>query len=108
MSGDSFDPHSFFAVDLLEAHLHVLFERGRKIFADIIGTDRQLTMTAVDQRRELNARGSTEGADRVHGRTHSAAGEENVIDDDDGATFERKRKIRLAHDWQFAARADIV
>ena len=44
-------------VDILQPQAHAFARRGRNIFADVIGANRQLAMTAIDQRRELNRAG---------------------------------------------------
>src|SRR6266550_3326762 len=46
------------AVDLVhldELHLDALISGGRKVLADVIGADRQLSVTSVDEDGELDA-----------------------------------------------------
>src|SRR5919199_1701049 len=43
-------------VDLDELHLDALVARGRKVLADVVGTDRELAVTAGGEHGELNAR----------------------------------------------------
>jgi hypothetical protein len=47
-----------FLVGFLQADLNLFARRGRQIFADVIGTNRQLPMTAIDQYSKLNTRGT--------------------------------------------------
>src|ERR671927_539391 len=42
-------------VHLDELHLDALVARGRKVLADVVGTDRELAVPAVDQHGELDA-----------------------------------------------------
>ena len=65
-------------------------------------------MTAIDQRGELDSRWPAERTDRVHGRTHGASSEKHIIDDDDGTTLERRRKLRCFYDRKLCARSDVV
>src|SRR5262245_35863484 len=78
------DGHLVGPVNLLQADVYALVARGRKVLADEVGTDRQLAMAAVDDHGELDALGPAvveEGLDRG---AHGAAGEEDVVDKDDG------------------------
>ena len=43
-------------VGFLQAHLNLFVRGGGQIFPDVIGTDRQLAMAAVDEYSELNTR----------------------------------------------------
>src|SRR4029077_10870568 len=53
----SFQPNGIrVVVGFLQAHLNLFAGGGRQIFSDIIGTNRQLAMAAIDQHSELNAR----------------------------------------------------
>src|SRR5262245_34701772 len=57
----SFQPDGVrFIVRFLQAHLNLFVSGGRQIFTDVIGTDRQLAVAAIDQYTELNARGTAE------------------------------------------------
>src|SRR5881275_2163199 len=49
----------WFLVDVLEADLNLFARRGRQIFADVIGANRQLAMAAIDERGQLNPRRSS-------------------------------------------------
>ena len=71
------------AVGLGEVHLDLLAARGRHVLAHEVGADRQLAVPAVDQDGELHAAGPAEVAQRVQRRAHRAAGEEDVVDEDD-------------------------
>ena len=63
-------------------------ERGRQVLADVVGAERQLAVAAVAEDGELDplrAAVVEEGVDRG---AHGAAGEEDVVDEDDGALAE--------------------
>src|SRR5439155_4757538 len=89
-------------------HLHLFIHRGWQILSDVIGANRKLAMAAINQRSELDTGWPPKRVDRVHGRTNGAASVENVIDNDDSASFQRHWKLRRTHNWQFRARSDIV
>ena len=72
-----------FVVGLLEPNADLFVRRSRQIFSDVIGPNRQLAMSTIDQHRELNPGWATERADRVHRRAHGPTGKENVINNDD-------------------------
>ena len=57
----SFQPNAIrFVVGFLQAHLDLFVRPGRQIFSDVIGTNRQFAMAAIDQYTELNPRGTAE------------------------------------------------
>ena len=49
-----------FFVGFLQPHLNLFARGGRQIFSDVIGSNRQLAMAAIDQYCELYARGAAE------------------------------------------------
>src|SRR3989442_3731658 len=51
-----FDDHAILALVLPQPHRHALPARRREVLADVVRPDRQLTVSSVDQAREL-ARG---------------------------------------------------
>ena len=82
------DRHLVDLVALLEAHVDPLLARRRQVLADVVGADRQLAVAAVAEHGELDplrAAVVEEGLDRG---PHRAAGEEDVVDEDDGAAGE--------------------
>src|SRR5436190_12523659 len=93
-SSFSFQPSAIrFVVDFLQAHLNLFPHRGRQIFSDVIGPNRQLAMAAIDQYSELNTRGTAERIDCIHRCTHSATGIKDVIDNDHRPILQRYRKF---------------
>src|SRR5438105_1554357 len=89
------------AVDLVhldELHLDALLARGRKVLADVVGSDRKLAVAAVDEDRQLDARGAAVVEERVDRRPDRAAGVEDVVDEDAGAAFEREVELGGADD----------
>src|SRR2546430_15228773 len=81
------------AVDLVhldELHLDALVARGRQVLADVVGTDRQLAVAAVDEDGELDPVGSAvveEGLDRGANRP---ARIEDVVGEHGGLALEGK------------------
>ena len=75
-------------VGLGEGHPDALGERGGDVLADVVGADRQLPVTAVDQHRELHRAGPADVVERVQRGPHGAAGEEHVVDQDHPAAVD--------------------
>src|ERR1041385_1737156 len=65
-------------------------------------------MPAIDQGGELDSGRPAEGTDCIHRRAHCSSGVENVIDNDQGPTFQRQWEFRLTNNWQLSAGADVV
>src|SRR5436190_20385137 len=89
------------AVDLVhldELHLDALVARGRKVLADVVRTDRQLAVAAVDEDGELDALGTAVVEERLDRGTDRPAGVEHVVDEDDGLALERKVERGRADD----------
>ena len=76
------------SVRLLDAHVDPLVAGGRQVLADVVGADRQLAVAAVAEHRELHPLGAAVVEQRVDRGAHGAAGEEHVVDEDDGAPVE--------------------
>ncbi len=79
------DRHLVDAVELAQAHVHVLGARGRQVLADVVGADRQLAVAAVGEHRQLHPLGAAVGEQRLDRRARRAPGEEHVVDDHDRA-----------------------
>ena len=67
------DDHFIRAIDFLQPHLNALLQRRRQILADVVGFDRQLAMTAIDQHDELNRARPAEVNQRIERRPGSSA-----------------------------------
>ena len=80
------------AVELGDAHVHVLGARGRQVLADVVGADRQLAVAAVGEHRELHARGPPVVEERLDRGADRAAGVEHVVDDHDRALPSRRSR----------------
>jgi hypothetical protein len=63
--------------------LHALFARRRDVLAHVVGADRQLSVSAVDQDRELDRARPPVVHDRVHRGADGAPGEQHVVDEHD-------------------------
>ena len=61
---------------------------GRQVLADVVGADRQLAVAAVAEHRELHPLRAAVVEERLDRGAHGAAGEEDVVDEDDGAAGE--------------------
>src|SRR5207237_10660893 len=73
------------AVDLVhleQLHLDALLARGRKVLAHIVGSDRQLAVTAVFEHGELRARWSAVVEERLDRGADRPACVEDVVDED--------------------------
>ena len=82
------DRHLVDAVDLLEADVDPLLARRRQVLADVVGADRQLAVAAVAEHRQLHPPRPAVVEERLDRGAHGAAGEEDVVDEDDGALGE--------------------
>ncbi len=65
-------------------------------------------MAAIDEHCELNARRPAKGRNGVHRRAAGAAGEEDVVGEDERFAFQIVGQMRLLHRPDAAARVDIV
>ena len=82
------DRHLVDPVALLEADVDPLLARRRQVLADVVGADRQLAVAAVAEHRELDPARAAVVEERLDRGPHRAAGEEDVVDEDDGAVGE--------------------
>src|SRR6266540_4250314 len=74
--------HAVDLVDLDELHLDALVARGGQVLADVVGTDRKLSVAAVDQAGELDAGGAPVVEEGVDRRADRPAGVQDVVDED--------------------------
>ena len=92
------DEHDFVApVPLREPYLNRFADRRGQILADVVGANRQLPMSAVDQHGELHAARPAEVHQRVERGAHRAPGVEHVVDQHDLAVVERKADVGALH-----------
>ena len=99
------DRHLVDAVDLLEADEDALVAGGRQVLAGVVGPDRQLAVAAVGEHGELDPGGAAvveEGVDRGADR---AAGEEDVVDEDDRAALEVEVEVGGVDDGRLGGAA---
>ena len=94
--GDEQDPVD--PVDLLELHLDPLAPRRRQVLAHVVGADRQLAVTAVDEDGELHARGPAVLEQRLDRGADRAARVEDVVDEDAGLPAQVEVERRRVHD----------
>ena len=95
------------AVQLLDPHVDPLLARGRQVLADVVGADRQLAVAAVDEHGELHPLGAAVVEQRVDRRPHRAPGEQDVVDQHDGAPVEVEVEVRGVDDRLRARLADV-
>src|ERR687885_2287179 len=76
-------------VDLDELHLDALVARGRQVLADVVGTDRQLAVAAVDEHCELDAVRPPVVEERLDRGADRPPRVEDVVDEHDRPRFER-------------------
>src|SRR3954471_2117259 len=75
--------HFIGAVDFYQSDVHVFFERGRHVLADVIGLDGQLTVAAIHEHDELDFLGTAEIDQGVECRTDRASRIEHVVHEED-------------------------
>ena len=63
------------------------------ILADVVGADRQLALSAIDQHRELNRFGPAEISQRGERGAHRAAGIEHVVNQHHAGAIDGKRDV---------------
>ena len=86
----SIDSRCFIAITTpVGADLHVLVAGGRQVLADVVGADRQLPMTAIDDDGELHGVRPAVLVERLQRGAHGAAGEQHVVDEDHRGAVER-------------------
>lgn len=71
-------------IGFLEADVDALVACGREVATHVVRADGEFAVAAVHENGELNAVGSAEGSDGVHGGADAAAGVEDVVGEDDG------------------------
>ncbi|GAB3690627.1 hypothetical protein GCM10028793_08180 [Nocardiopsis oceani] len=76
------------AVALVELDGDALAQRGGQVLAHVVGTDREFAVAPVDEDGELDRARAPEVAEGVEGGANGAAGEEDVVDEDDDAVVE--------------------
>src|ERR671935_112297 len=70
------------AVHLADEDLDALAFGGGDVLPHVVGTDRQLAMSTVDEHRELDRAGPAKVHERVHRRPRGAAVMDDVVDED--------------------------
>src|SRR5690606_40395247 len=75
----------------------LLVAPGGQVLAHEVGPDRQLPVPAVDHDRELHGPRPPVAVDGVEGRPDRAAGEDDVVDQHDHRSEER----RAGEEWRF-------
>src|SRR2546427_6200646 len=85
-------------VRLDELHLDALVARGRQVLADVVGTDRELAMPAVNEDGELDPLGAAVVEQRLDRRADRATGVEDVVDEHDRLPLEREVEAGRADD----------
>ena len=85
-------------IDLLQAHLHALVERGGQVLADVVGLDGQLAVAAVHEDDQLNRLRPPEIDESVERRARRPPGVEHVVHQQNLASVDGKRNLRAAYD----------
>src|SRR5262245_28551695 len=83
--GYALDLDAVLAVDLLEMDADELLARRRDVLADVIGADRQLAVTPIDEHGKADRLRPPEVDQGVHRGADRAAGVQDVIDEHDRA-----------------------
>jgi len=96
------------AILFFEAHLDHFLEIGRNVLPGVIGADRQLAMSAVDQNRKLNLARPAEIHQTVECGADCPAREQNVVHQHDSAAVDGKRNTGLLEDGLWADGGQII
>src|ERR1700761_1864149 len=104
------DRHLVDPVDLLQPYVYPLLARGRQVLADVVGAEGKLAVAAVAEDGELDALGAAIVEERLDRGADGAAGEEDVVDEDDRAGREVEVDVGVADDrlGERARGADVV
>jgi len=78
--------------------------RGRQVLAHVVGSNRQLTVAAVGEHRQLHPIRTSVLDERVDRSADGAAGVEDVVDEDHRAPLELELEPRVAYDRLRTAR----
>src|SRR6187402_2175122 len=80
-----------------QAHLHLLAVAGGEVLADVVGPDRQLAVTPVDEYGQPHGARTTEVGQGVEGGPDGAPGVEHVVDEHDDLVVDTARRDRGVH-----------
>jgi hypothetical protein len=92
----------------VRADPHLLFERRRQVLTDVVGPDRQLAVTPVDQHRQLDGPGAAERVDRIEGRANRASREQHVVDEDHQPAGDPARRLNRLRQRPHGMQAQVV
>src|SRR5688572_21258539 len=102
-----FDDHPILAVVLAQPDRDALALGRGQVLADEIRTDRKLSVTPIDQDRELNHSWSSQIDQRVERGPDRPSRVEHVVHQDDGLVLDRERDVGAA-DHRGAAHVEVV
>jgi hypothetical protein len=77
----------------------IIIRRGRHIFSDEIGFDRQLPVAAVNQHGQLDAAGAAEIIERIQGGADGAPAVEHIVHQHDSFSRDIERDIGGLDIW---------
>lgn len=89
-------------------HAHVVGRLGRDVLPDEVGTDRKLAVPAIDEDREPDGTRAAVVDERVHRSADRAAGEQHVVDEDDGLAVDGEADRGLVHDRRVPDAREVV
>ncbi len=81
---------------------------GGQVLADVVGTNRQLAVAAVDEHRQLHALRAAVGEQRLDRGAHGAPGEQHVVDDHHRQPGDVEVDVRGVQHWRVGTRGDVV
>src|SRR5262249_29077758 len=102
-----FDDYTVLAIVLPHPHGDALATGRGQVLADVIRPDRQLTVPAIDEDRELDHAGPTEVDQRVERGPDRSAREEHVVDQDDRLALDAEGNVGTADDGS-ASHVEVV
>src|SRR5215218_2332250 len=91
------DDHPVLPIRLLQVDKHPFAVRGRHVLTYVVGPDRQLPMTSVDQDRQAHRRRTPELQQRVHRGARRPPRVENVVHEDDRLARHVERHAAAPH-----------
>jgi hypothetical protein len=84
------------AVDLLQPYPNPLVRGRWQVLPHVVGTDRQFSVSTIDQHRQPDRPRPAEITQRIQSRPYRASGEEYVVDQHHDGVIHRRREAGVA------------
>ena len=89
-------------------HAYVVAGGGGHVLSDEVGADRELAVSAVHEYRQAYGPRTSVVHERIHRRTNGAAGEKDIVDQDDDPAIDGEGDLRFADDRRVSDPRQIV